>query len=607
MLLDLVTDTLKGWGVTVPALPDLTQYGISDSTFLFLAALPVLLAIGVKMMGEHPSSQRDTDTDVKRPTNSALLRRLWWRIRPPVDLMKVDGLWIDRTRKPHMGWFGPTGAGKSSAVAAVRVDGKRPTLIATPDISDPLRAATERLNGFIWTACVSTTPIDFLIGEPPEVAERLTKVFRSGGNGVWLRAARRATAEVIRTIDADNEPRTLKLIGERLAVAIKSDRELKTACSMWVERFLDIADQLGDSAGPHGVDIAELLRAGKTVILDNDAFDHLALGGDVVAFGLAEGQRVASLVPGGYRLIFEEAGQLGERVDLAEPFHRAGRRRKICCDDLSQAESDLNEGINSNIATRAYFAQELKSLQKVAADRLGILFSKLDPANLKDFTAYIAHGRIRRLVRFPKPPKASTSTHNRPPLSVSPHPQVTTEGVRHGCGLEIRELPVYREPLEVLPALPPPADEYLALTGNIYLDGECERWNGKHDRAGHIQGCKPDCAVKKHASIGHTVGCPTDCAIRDHLDNCYGLVWWPLAEPTETRTHEWQRVHRVRYRMAYGPIPLDPETGRPMTIDHRRTCPKDCSKLGHLNGPVTRGENSRRSWRTGDRQRVQAI
>jgi hypothetical protein len=86
-----------------------------------------------------------------------------------------------------------------------------------------------------------------------------------------------------------------------------------------------------------------------------------------------------------------------------------------------------------------------------------------------------------------------------------------------------------------------------------------------------------------------------------HVRNCYGLVWWPLAEPTETRSDEWQRVHRVRWRMPYGPgsIPLDPKTGAPQTIDHRRTCAKDCSKLEHLNGPGTRGENVARSWRVG--------
>lgn len=565
----------------------------------------VLMFVGRKRNQSQQQRQSESDKEVTRQTNTSLARRIWWRIRPPVDVMRVDGLVIDRSRKPHCGWFGPTGAGKSAAVATVRVNGERPTLIVTPDVSDPMREATLRLGGFVWTACVSSTPIDFLIGEPTEVAERLTKVFRSGGQGVWMRAARRATAEVIRTIDADDEPRTLKLIGERLAIAVKSDRELKAACAMWVERFLDAADQFGDSLGPDGVDIADLLRQGKTVLVDNDAFDHLALGGDVVAFVLADAQRCARLVPGGFRLIFEEAGQLGERIDLAEPFHRAGRRRKVATDDITQSEDDLNEGISSNLGTRVYFAQEKKSLQKIAADRLEIDYQELSPAKLKDFHAYVAHGRIRRLVHFPKPPKPS-APQNRQPTSVYPHPQPNPESVRHGHALEIRELPVYREPLETLPALPPPGDEYLTLQDNIYLDGECERWSGKHDRAGHKTGCRADCSIKAHARTGHNEGCLTDCAIQDHLDNCYGLVWWPLAEPTESRTHEWQRIHRVRYRMAYGPIPLDPKTGRPQTIDHRRTCPKDCSKLGHLNGPVTRSENSLRSWRTGDRQRAGA-
>src|SRR6202011_74982 len=220
----------------------------------------------------------------------------------------------------------------------------------------------------------------------------LTEVFRSGGVGAWKRTARMLTAQVIGAIDRMGQPRSLQLIGELLHEAVRRDRELKSVCAGWVARFLDLADQFGDSIGPDGVDLAELLREGNTILLDNDSFDHAALGGDVVALGLAEAKRCASLVPGGFRLIFEEAGQLGERIDLAEPFFRAGRRRNIPVDALTQAESDLNEGISANIATRAYFGQELKSLQKVAADRLGLDHHDLDPASMRDFTAWLAHG-----------------------------------------------------------------------------------------------------------------------------------------------------------------------------------------------------------------------
>jgi hypothetical protein len=377
----------------------------------------LLLVAGARRLEAWEHQRRSTRSSLKRAadvarraTNTALLRRLWWRFRPPLDLMVVDGLMIDRTRRAHCGWFGPTGAGKSAAVATTRVNGARPTLVATPDISDPMREATQRLGGLIWTACESDVPIDFLLGEPTEVAERLTEAFRSGGVGAWKRTTRLATAGVVRRLDLEGEPRSLVGVGRNLEAAIAKDRELRTICGGWVARFLDLADQFGPSIGAGGVDLAQLLAAGRTVVLDVDAFAHPSLGGDVVALALAEAKRCAPLVPGGFRLIFEEAGQLGDRIDLAEPFHRAGRRRLIAVDDITQAESDLdfhgNDGITANLSTRVYFAQELGSLQRVAADRLGLEPGELDPAAMADYTAWVAHGRIRRLVRFPKPPAA---------------------------------------------------------------------------------------------------------------------------------------------------------------------------------------------------------
>lgn len=484
----------------------------------------------------------DDDQTVRRPSNTPWHKRIWWNVRPPHDLMKVDGLVIDRTRKPHCAWLGPTGAGKSASVATVRLDGKRVALVATPDLSDPLVAAIARLNGFRWTACVSTNPINFLIGTPTEVAERLTEMFRSGGVGAWKRAARRATADVIRQIDAQGEPRSLQLIGERLEQAVKSDRELRTVCAGWVARFLDLADQFGNSIGPDGVDIADLLNRGISVLLDNDSFDHPSLGGDVVALGLAEAKRCASLVPDGFRLIFEEAGQLGERIDLAEPFHRAGRRRKIAVDDLTQAESDLNDGISANIATRVYFAQELKPLQKIAADRLGLDYHELDPANMRDFTAYISHGKIRRLVKFPKPPKPQRSPQ--PDPFAVPHTIPPGGPPRQRIIIEqIKEASEYRP-------LPPPRLEVQQLLSMLDRSGHCHLWTGGRDKDG------------------------------------YGITRW--------NGRSGARVHRVVYELTYGPIPYG-EDGKQLDLDH--TCRnRRCARPEHLE-PVTRAENVRRRWR----------
>jgi hypothetical protein len=521
---------------------------------LFAIAAGVLfLLTGSGRTQRHPTAspaRAREDRVIKRPTNTHVLRRAWWSLFPPHDLMRVDGLVIDRSRKPHCAWLGPTGAGKSASVATVRLDGKRVALTATPDLSDPLIAATARLGGFRWTACESTVPVNFLIGTPTEVAERLTEVFRSGGVGAWKRAARRATAQVIRDLDVNDEPRTLELIGVRLEAAVKADRELRTVCAGWVARFLDLADQFGDSIGPDGVDIADLLNRGVSVLLDNDSFDHPSLGGDVVALALAEAKRCASLVPGGFRLIFEEAGQLGDRIDLAEPFHRAGRRRKIAVDDLTQAESDLPEGISANIATRVYFAQELQSLQKTAADRLGLKHVDLDPAAMKDFTAYVAHGRIRRLVKFPKPAKAPKASYRDGGATSAEFGRDDAVGDEGRTGRYVVAEIFTPEPVRRL-ALPPPGVMFKKYEEKTYRDGGCLRWRGRHDNDG------------------------------------YGYIW-----------DEWEEksvgVHRWRWEQAYGPIGRDPETGKKLTVNHRRTCYKDCSDILHLD-ILTRGDNVRMS------------
>ena len=488
-------------------------------------------------------TRREERAQIKRAKNTSLWRRLMWKVKRPHDLMKVDGLELDRTGdRSHCLWVGPTGRGKSQSVATVRCAGERPWLAVMPDLSLPLREKAD----FIWTAGESTRPVDFLKGTSDDVAHFLTEVFRSGGEGVWKRAAFMATKRIVQQIDADGTPRSLLLIGTLLEQMCRDDAALRRMCEAWVTRFLGAAEAMGDSVGPGGIDIAEYLKAGKNVVIDNNAWKRPGLKGDVVAFGLAEGKRIADLVPGGFRLIFEEADQLGERIDLADPFFTAGRLRQVAVDALVHSEHKLPDAMVTNSATRVYFRPNKPEHRKKVAEALDLSEGEVDA--IPDYHAWIEHdGKIRRLVHFPKPKDA------RPPVTAGDHPFADGESVDERMGRRgryiVAEIATPRHPGGVL-ALPPPSTGVQRLLKSIYPEGECERWAGKHDRDG------------------------------------YGLVWLD---------GRWQKVHRVRWELAYGPIALNPD-GTRITVDHQRTCAKDCSKLSHLT-LCTRGENSQRRWR----------
>jgi len=517
-----------------------------------------LLVFGLFLMlvwrpGAHHTTtpRRIVDKPIRRAKNTAWWRRQYWKVRPPRDVMRVDGLVIDRTgKRSHALWPGPTGAGKSESVATVRCDGARPWLAVMPDVSDPLRRRAD----FIWTAGESQMPIDFLKGTPEDVAERLTTVFRSGGNGVWMMAAREAATRVIRDLDQAREPRSLQAIGAGVEELVETNRRLKMACEGWITRFMSTAMAMGPSVASGGVDIAELLRAGKGVVIDNDRWKHPGLCGDTVAFGLAEAKRVGDLVPGGFRLIFEEADQLGERIDLADPFFAAGRRRLIAVDALVHAEEDADDAMATNSATRVYFRPNKPEQRAKVAKALDLSESEVD--GIPDYHAWVEHdGKVRRLVHFPKPSESRPSA---------------TDGVVEGertdlSDGETRMVPrwtIVEEPQweQVEPVvwehsgpkmLPPPSAILQKLLVSIYPEGSCERWGGKHDKDG------------------------------------YGLVWLD---------GRWQKVHRVRWEMAYGAIPRNPD-GTTQTVDHLRgVCVnKDCSKLVHLR-LLTRGDNSKDRW-----------
>jgi hypothetical protein len=252
---------------------------------------------------------------------------------------------------------------------------------------------------------------------------------------------------------------------------------------------------------------------------------------------------------------------LGERIDLADPFFAAGRRRLIAVDALVHAEEDADDAMATNSATRVYFRPNKPEQRAKVAKALDL--SEADVDGIPDYHAWIEHdGKVRRLVHFPKPPEPGPSAADG--ISERERMGKTDGELRMVPRMRVEE---QRQWTEVEPQvwedlgpkmLPPPSAILDKLLANIYPERGCDRWGGKHDKDG------------------------------------YGLVWLD---------GRWQKVHRVRYEMAYGAIPRNPD-GTTQTVDHLRgVCLfKDCSKLVHLR-LLSRSNNSKDRWSTRGRER----
>lgn len=532
-------------------------------SLVFLGALLVVHARTRPESGTSRDRQL-SQVEVKRKRNSPLLLRWKWKAAPPRDLMEIDGLQINRDRSPHCLWDGTTGDGKSTAVAMTRLDGARPAVVTTPDISDPLIEQIARIGGRRYTACETREPIDFLSGEPEVIAELLTDVFPSGGIGTWLRIARERITTILKTFDAQGIPRTLRSIADALNVMAQQDRDLKTACAAWIDRLYDAATQFRDCIADHGFNIAALLKHGISVLIDIDGFLHPKINADLVAFVLARARLISLQIPGGFRLIFEEADQLKERILLVKPFTDAGRRRKITVDMLVHDESAVPDLINANIATHVYWPQGLKASQRAAADRLAIDPKRLDYANMADYTAWVSHRNITRLVKFRKPPKSPT---RRPSYDLHPtnHPTPPTERTTYGRErrrIEVVELPVSRSGVPALPFPPLEVQEVLAKIDRS--QGDCWLWLGSRDRDG------------------------------------YGLQRWSYEDPSKPKNN--RPAHQVVWEIVNGRWFPRNDNGKAWDWDHgRQTCPRHCVSPYHGEPvPNEKGnnENSRRRWRT---------
>jgi hypothetical protein len=470
---------------------------------------------------------------------------------------------------------GTSGLGKTTSVLPL-FDLPIGVLCVALDNTRPIAAKVRSLSdGIEWT----NEPewglgLDLLGGKSRVASEVLVEGWAAktaGDTGKWRDIAAGRLWTAIDQLDRTSVPRSIPQLGAML-LERTGNVEADRACQDWAGRLVSLARWLGPALGSD-LDLVQAMRDRRKVLLRLNRFVNPRLAPMLGGMLLVHARRVAEEAGVPFVLIVEEAGQMGIYEQQLSALAQAGRDRGVPLVLLTQNASSLPLEVVNNTSVWVSFAQEARREVVFASERM-----RLEPEQLQR-EAFKDHGRGWCYVRGPGLPTTLVRVEQQHPRALSATDSHTSKftdtPTRTPRRWIVHEVDLRRAEHLMLPA---PSEAEATLVQGIYREGECERWSGKHDRAGH----------KKE--------CPKDCADQKHVDGCYGLVWWPLEEPTETRVAEWQRVHRVRWELAFGPLPIDVRTGKKLTLDHRRTCYKDCSRLDHL-APATLSENSRRRWR----------
>lgn len=512
-----------------------------------MLGLAAFTAVAFKTPAQPRRSGKDKEPPPKLPRQwhwPFARKRIPWKLGPvTVDLRGGQ-------QTIHAVVAGMSGVGKSTVVLWLLMSSKKPALVVAFDNSRPIRDLFQSRGWTIWQPG-GNIGWDILKGSPQIVSEALTAGFArtSQDTGYNRGLARMRLWRTMDELDSRGIQRTIDTLIDALrAPGLDSDEN--RACRSWANRFESIAKSLGPSLGTD-LDLADALSRRENVLILPNRFlspeDAPIIGG----IALVQARRVAQEV-GDHLIIVEEAGQAGSRQVEMNALAQAGRDRGCPLIVLTQNMAKLPEEVINNVKVWISFAQESSKELAFAAERLRIDPTVLREEMLPTGTCWVrAPGLNPRRVKLPLPRFKPSAT----PIRTTTDKPSATDGPLRKRYVSRLEAPEH--PGGIL-ALPPPSTDVQKVLKSLYPEGECERWAGKHDKDG------------------------------------YGLVWLD---------GRWQKVHRIRWELTYGPIPLNAD-GTRVTLDHMRSCPRDCSRPTHLT-LCSREENSRRRWRVRGVGRVQ--
>lgn len=354
MLLDLLTETLKGWGITAPALPDLTEYGISDSTFLFLVTLPFLLLIIVKVSRSPATGKSASDNaaarskyqqPVKLPKtgNRGLFDKFTTRWIEPLT---ISGVTIETSQK-HIAIGATTGARKTTLIANMIMQAQCPVVVIAGD-SSPYALEAMRARGWrVWSADGKNGGLFVLEGTPHQAAQIATVLVYppkvQSGTGLQLGMVRNIFRDAIQTMDDMGIVRSLPALADALFAAEPPrglpSKNFDAAKVNWIARIENLVADLGPALG-NDISVVDCVRSECGLFFDLNAFSDLDLAQTFAEAAVRLTQHAADRT-GKFWWVIDELGLFD--ADLLGQIVRTCRIRGVKFVGASQIISDFGK------------------------------------------------------------------------------------------------------------------------------------------------------------------------------------------------------------------------------------------------------------------------
>lgn len=329
------------WIDLIPADPQLRlALGLLGVAALLFVVLP-----GSKPGVKSASSNADTRSKYQQPVklpktgNRGLLDRT---VQNWIEPITLAGRTIE-TKDKHIAIGATTGARKTTLIAHLITQAKRPCVVIAGD-SSPYALEAMRARGWrVWSADGRNGGLYCFEGSPREAAQIITALFKMGASDTGLQRGMAAGVfrNAIAAMDAAGVARSWPALRQALLTADPPDgltnRNFEAAKVAWLARIDSLKDTLGSALG-HDVSVLDCVRSECGLFFDLNAFSDMDMAAQFGELAVRLTQHAADKT-GDFWWIIDELGLFNS--DLLGQIVRTCRIRRVKFVGASQIISDF--------------------------------------------------------------------------------------------------------------------------------------------------------------------------------------------------------------------------------------------------------------------------